>query len=125
MQFVSTDQAPQPRGHYSQAVVHDGLVFTAGQLPFDPVTGTLAGTSIEEQTLQALKNIKSVLRAAGADLDDVLKVTVFVSDIDLWGGVNDVYTTFFGDHKPARSVVPTRDLHNEVKIEIEAVAVVP
>jgi 2-iminobutanoate/2-iminopropanoate deaminase len=64
------------------------------------------------------------LRAAGADLDDVLKVTVFVSDIDLWGGVNDVYTTFFGDHKPARSVVPTRDLHNEAKIEIEAVAVV-
>ena len=125
MQFVSTDQAPQPRGHYSQAVVHDGLVFTAGQLPFDPVTGTVTGTSIEEQTLQALKNIKSVLRAAGADLDDVLKVTVFVSDMDLWGGVNDVYTTFFGDHKPARSVVPTRDLHNEAKIEIEVVAVVP
>ena len=65
MQFVSTDQAPQPRGHYSQAVVQDGLVFTAGQLPFDPVTGTVTGTSIEEQTLQALKNIKSVLRAAG------------------------------------------------------------
>ncbi len=113
------------RGHYSQAIVHNGLVFTAGQLPFDPRTGQVPSESVKDQTRQAIENVANVLAAVGASLNDVIKVTVFVSDIGLWGQVNEVYTDMFADHKPARSVVPTRDLHNDVKIEIEAIAAVP
>jgi 2-iminobutanoate/2-iminopropanoate deaminase len=124
MHTVSTDDAPRPRGHYSQAVVHKGLVFTAAQLPFDPGSNELRAETIEEQAQQALENLRAVLVAAGAQLTDVLKVTVYVSDIGLWGAVNEVYAQFFGDHRPARSVVPTRELHHGVKLEVEAVAVV-
>jgi len=124
MRSISTDQAPQPRGHYAQAMVHNGLVFTAGQLPFDPETGALVGESIEEQTRQALKNVAAVLAAAGAKMEHVIKVTIYVPDMAMWDGVNDTYAKFFGDHKPARSVVPTAALHGNVKIEVEAVAAV-
>ena len=122
MRSISTDQAPGPRGHYSQAIVHNGLVFTAGQLPIDPTTGSLAGESIEEQTQQVLENVATVLSAAGATLENVIKVTVYVPDMAFWSGVNEVYAKFFGDHKPARSVVPTRALHDDAKIEVDVVA---
>ena len=124
MRSIATDQAPQPRGHYSQAIVHNGLVFIAGQLPFDPETGALSVESIEEQTQQVLENMAAVLTAAGAKLENVIKVTIYVPDMATWGAVNEIYAKFFGDHKPARSVVPTRALHNNVKIEVEAVAAV-
>ncbi len=101
-----------------------GLVFIAGQLPFDPETGALSGESIEEQTQQVLENMAAVLTAAGAKLENVIKVTIYVPDMATWGAVNEIYAKFFGDHKPARSVVPTRALHNNVKIEVEAVAAV-
>lgn len=80
--------------------------------------------SIEEQTRQALENVAAIVAAGGGGLEDVLKVTVYVSDIDLWGRVNEVYSAFFGEHRPARAVVPTRDLHHGFQIEIEAVAAV-
>ena len=122
MKYIQTPNAPGPAGHYSQAIVHRGLVYVSGQLPVDPATGVKRTGSIEEQTLQALENIKAILEAAGSDLGRVLKTTVYVSDIQLWDRVNAVYARFFGDHKPARAVGPTRELHYGFKIEIEAIA---
>ena len=122
MQVVFTQRAPGPAGHYSQAIVHQGLVYVSGQLPINPETGEKVSGSIEDQTMQALTNLSQVLNAAGSDIRQVLKVTVYISDIDLWDSVNRVYARFFGDHKPARSVVPTRELHFGFKIEIDAIA---
>src|SRR5262245_29126155 len=119
-----TAHAPAPAGHYSQAIVHNGIVYVAGQLPIDPATGAKKLGGIEEQAEQALQNVAAILEAAGSDLAHVLKVTVYISDIDQWGKVNAVYAKFFGEHKPARAVVPTRELHYGFMIEIEAVAAV-
>ena len=124
MRRFSTDTAPQPAGHYSQAVVHNGLIYASGQLAIDPTTGKPMPGNIEEQTRLAISNLAAILEAAGSDLEHVLKTTVYVSDIDLWGRVNAVYAECFGEHRPARAVVPTRDLHFGCLVEIEAVAVV-
>ncbi len=121
---VTTEKAPRPAGHYSQAVVHNGIVYVAGQLPIDPATGEKRTGSIEEQTEQALKNLFEILTAAGSDVDQVLKTTVYISDIELWARVNDVYARMFGAHRPARAVVPTRELHFGFQVEIEALAAV-
>ncbi len=121
---VSTQNAPKPAGHYSQAIIHNNIVYVSGQLPIDPKTGEKRLGSIEEQTEQALKNVSEILKAAGCNLNRVIKTTVYVSDIKLWGRVNAVYSNFFGDHRPARAVVPTRDLHFGFQIEIEAIAAV-
>jgi len=121
---VSTENAPKPAGHYSQAVVHDNIVYVSGQLPIDPETGEKRIGSIEEQTEQALKNLFEILKAAGSDINQVIKTTVYVSDIELWDRVNAVYSEFFGAHRPARAVVPTRNLHFGFQIEIEATAFV-
>ena len=122
MKKIQTDRAPVPAGHYSQAVVHGGLVFISGQLPVDPLTGEKITGSIEEQTRQVLKNLSAILDASGSSIDQVLKVTVYISDISLWGKVNEIYTEVFGDHRPARAVVPTPELHFGFKIEVEAIA---
>ena len=119
---IQTGNAPAPAGHYSQAVVHGYLVFVSGQLPIVPETGEKITGSIEEQTLQTLKNVAAILEASGSSTDRVLKVTIYIPDMDLWGMVNDVYSGFFGYHKPARAVVPTRELLAGFKIEIEAIA---
>lgn len=122
MQFISTENVPRPGGHYSQAVVHRGIVYAAGQLPIVPETGEKCLGTVEEQTERALMNLEAVLEAAGSGRDRVLRVTVYVSDISLWNRVNAVYAEFFGDHRPARTVVPTRDLHYGFLVEIDAVA---
>jgi len=122
MKKIFTPNAPKPAGHYSQAIVHDNVVYVSGQLPIDPVTGEMRLSSIEEQTEQALKNVAEILKASGSDIDSVIKTTVYISDIQLWDRVNDVYSKFFGEHRPARAVVPTKNLHHGSKIEIEAIA---
>ncbi len=119
---VSTSSAPAPGGHYSQAVVYNGLVFISGQLAINPATGEKMTGSIEEQTEQCLKNIAEILKASGSDLSRVLKMTVYVSDMEMWGAVNAVYARMMGEHRPARAVVPTRELHYGFKVEIEAIA---
>jgi 2-iminobutanoate/2-iminopropanoate deaminase len=124
MQIVKTPNAPQPAGHYSQAVIHNGLVYVSGQLPIDAKTGAKHVGTIEEQTRQALQNVAEILKAAGSDLDRVVKATVYISDISLWDRVNTVYAECFGQHRPARAIVPTRDLHFGFQIEIEVVATV-
>ena len=124
MEMILTPKAPRPAGHYSQAVVHNGLVYVAGQLAIDPETGERKTGSIEEQTEQTLRNVAAILDAAGSGLDQVLKMTVYISDIDLWGRVNEVYAKILGEHRPARAVIPVKDLHYGFQIEIEAIAVV-
>jgi 2-iminobutanoate/2-iminopropanoate deaminase len=124
MKEVRTNDAPPPAGHYSQAIVHDGLVYVSGQLPIDPKREEKHVGGIEEQTEQVLHNLDAILKKANSDRDHVLKVTVYVSDIALWARVNAVYGRFFGDHRPARAVVPTRELHFGFQIEIEAIAAV-
>jgi 2-iminobutanoate/2-iminopropanoate deaminase len=121
---ISTRNAPKPSGHYSQAVVHGGMAYVSGQLAIDPRTGERCVGSIEEETEQALRNVQGILEAAGSGVDHVLKTTVYVSDIELWDRVNAVYAKFFDQHRPARAVVPTRELHFGFQIEIDAVAVV-
>lgn len=122
--FVETPNAPKPGGHYSQALIHNGLIYIAGQLPIDPATGEKKLGSIEEQTEQVLANLRAIVEAAGSDLSRVLKTTVYVSDIELWGKVNEIYARTFGEHRPARAVVPVKDLHYGFKIEIEAIAAI-
>ena len=119
---IHTQDAPTPGGHYSQAVVYNGLVFVSGQLAIDPRTGEKRLGSIEEQTEQVLENVSKILKAANSDLSRVLKMTVYISDINLWSAVNEVYARVLGEHRPARAVIPTRELHYGFLIEIDAVA---
>lgn len=121
---ISTPNAPTPGGHYSQAVAYNGTLYISGQLPINPFTGEINSGSIEEQTQQTLDNINTILKDSGSDKSKVLKMTVYISDISLWGRVNEVYSDFFGKYKPARAVIPTAALHNGALIEIEAVAAV-
>ena len=119
---VHTNNAPEPGGHYSQAIVSNNLVFISGQLPVVPSTGEKLTGPIGEQTLQVLKNIKAITEAAGSDITKILKVTVYISDLSLWDEVNKVYSSFFGSHKPARAIIPVKDLHHGCKIEVDAIA---
>jgi 2-iminobutanoate/2-iminopropanoate deaminase len=118
---INTPNAPTPAGHYSQATVYNGLVFVAGQLSILP-NGEHKFGSIEDQTEQALRNVHDILKAAGSDWDRVLKINISVADINLWDGVNKVYSRILGEHRPARAVIPTGKLHYDFLIEIEAIA---
>ena len=124
MQSIVTGDAPAAAGHYSQAIVHNGVVYVAGQLPIDPTNREKPIGSIEQQTEQTLRNVEAILRAAGSGLDRVLQMTIYISDIELWGGVNVAYSRMMGSHKPARAVVPVKDLHYGYQIEIQAIAAV-
>ena len=119
---INTPNAPQPAGHYSQATVYNGLVFVAGQLSIDPVTGEKRPGSIEEQTELALSNVHAILKAACSDWDRVLKMKISISDINLWAAVNKVYSRILGENRPARAVIPSGPLHYGFLIEIEAIA---
>ena len=122
MKTIHTPDAPAPAGHYSQAVVHGGLIYVSGQLPVDPARTEQAVGPIEEQTEQALRNVGAILEAAGSGLDRVVQMTIYVSDVSLWGRVNAVYAGVMGNHRPARAVVPTNELHYGYQIEIQAIA---
>ena len=119
---VSTDGAPRAIGPYSQAVVAGDLVFTAGQIALDPATMELVGGGIREQTTRVLSNLRAVLQAAGTDLPKVVKTTVFLADMADFSAMNEVYSQFFGDHKPARSTVAAAALPRGARVEIDLVA---
>lgn len=121
---VSTPSAPGAIGPYSQAVIAPPLVFTAGQIPIVPATGQLAGDDIRSQTRQALTNVSEILRAAGASLDRVVKTTVFMKDLAEFQSMNEVYAEFFPSSPPARSTVEVARLPRDVRVEIEAIAIV-
>jgi 2-iminobutanoate/2-iminopropanoate deaminase len=122
--IIATDRAPGAVGPYSQAVRTDRLVFTAGQIPIDPATGSLVEGAIEEQTRQALANLRAVLEAAGSGLDRVVKMTVFMTDLGLFKRMNAVYAEHFPSAPPARSAVQVVALPLGAAIEMEAVAIV-
>jgi reactive intermediate/imine deaminase len=118
---VETPLAAKPQGHYSQAVVHGGLVYVAMQIAIDPEKGPQLGP-VDNQARVALSNVEQILKAAGSSMDRVLRVTVYLSDISLWGQVNDVYADYFGDHRPARGVVPCKELHLGLDVAFEVTA---
>ncbi|QSG10662.1 Rid family detoxifying hydrolase [Halapricum desulfuricans] len=120
--IVNTDDAPAAVGAYSQATETDDLVFTAGQIPLTPEGDLLDHTAIDVQTEQALENVEAILEAAGSSMDDVLKVTVYLTDIEQFEAMNDIYETFFEAEPPARSAVEVAGLPKDVDVEIEAVA---
>ena len=124
VRYVSTPGAPEPAGHYSQATVHNGVVYVAGMLPLDPVTRALVPGGIEVQLERTLANIEAVLTAAGSDWAHALRLTVYVPDITLWGQVNATYARILGDARPARAVIPTRELKPGVLCEIDCIAAV-
>ncbi len=123
---VQTDAAPKALGPYSQAIVANGMVFCAGQIPLDPATGNLVDGGIAEQTHQVLKNLRAVLKAAGSDLDRSVKTTVFLKSMDSFAAMNEVYgrPEYFGANPPARSTVEVARLPRDVMVEIEVVALV-
>jgi 2-iminobutanoate/2-iminopropanoate deaminase len=125
MHFVETLEAPRPAGHYSQGVVHDGLVFVAGQLPINPAAPDAPPGDPESQVRRALRNVAAVLEAAGSGLPHLLQVTIFVTDPSLWGEVNRVYAEMLGDHRPARAIIPCGELKRGYVVEITATAAVP
>ncbi|RTL37759.1 MAG: RidA family protein [Candidatus Melainabacteria bacterium] len=125
MQFIETSAAPLPAGHYSQAVVVNGLVFVSGVLPLAPNTGCLIPQGIAAQATQLFENLSAVLRAAGSDLQQLVSIQLFIPDIGSWESVNGIYQKILGAHKPARSIIPCGPLHYGVLIEANAVAIVP
>ena len=122
MKIVETPRAPLPAGHYSQAVVYGGLVFVAGQLPLDVAHPGRPAGDVEEQTERALENVEAILESVGSSLDRLLSVTVYVTDISLWPRVNAAYARVLGAHRPARAVVPVKELHHGYLVEVQAVA---
>lgn len=120
--IIQTDKAPAAIGPYSQGVEAGGLVITSGQLPIDPATGAFPA-GVEEQTRQSLTNCASVLAAAGLGLENVVKTTVFLSDMNNFAAMNGVYAGFFPDHCPARSAVEVARLPKDALVEIECIAV--
>jgi 2-iminobutanoate/2-iminopropanoate deaminase len=122
MKIVSTPDGPTPAGHYSQAVVYGGVVYVAGMLGKDPATPDAPLGGAGEQTRTALRNVSTVLEAAGSSLNSVIRMTVFVSDIDYWGEVNEAYAEVMGDHKPARAIVPVKNFAEPYVVEIVATA---
>lgn len=115
---------PAPAGHYSPGVVHGGVVYVSGQLGRGPDMSDAVAGDIAQQTQRALAGVAEVLRAAGSDMSKLLKVNLYLSDVALWGAVNATYRQVLGEHRPARAIVPTGQLHYNALIEIDAIAAV-
>jgi 2-iminobutanoate/2-iminopropanoate deaminase len=122
--IIATDRAPRAIGPYSQAVRAGNLVFASGQIPIDPATGEFVSGGIAEQTEQVLRNLAAVFKAAGLGLDQVIKTTVFLLDMDDFTAMNEVYGRFFGEQPPARATVQAARLPRDARVEIEAIAVI-
>ncbi len=121
---ISTNKAPEAVGPYSQGVRAENLIFTSGQLPIIPETGELLKDDIKKETRQCLENIKAILEEAGATLEDIVKVNIYIVDMDNFSSINQVYEEYFNQHKPARSCVEVSRLPKNGNIEIEAIAVI-
>jgi 2-iminobutanoate/2-iminopropanoate deaminase len=120
---VQTENAPAAIGPYSQAIKINGFVFVSGQIPIDPRTGEFVEGGIREQTEQVLKNLAAVLEASGSSLDQIVKTTVFLADMQDFALMNEVYSSFFRENPPARATVAAAGLPRNARVEIEAVAV--
>jgi 2-iminobutanoate/2-iminopropanoate deaminase len=124
-QIISTGDAPKAIGPYSQAVAHNGLLYLSGQIPLDPESMQIVDGDIAAQTHRVMLNLKAVLEAAGSSLDQVLKTTVFIKDMTEFAAMNQVYGEYFNANPPARATVEVARLPRDVKVEIEAIAIVP
>lgn len=122
MKLVSSPGAPTARGHYSQAVVHGGIVYVAGQLPLVPGEPEARLASFEDQARRVIDNVIAILEEAGSSADLILKVTVYITDVSHWPAFNAVYAERLGAHKPARTVVPVAGLHYGYLVEMDAIA---
>lgn len=120
---ISTDKAPAAIGPYSQAIEVNGMIYTSGMIPIDPSTGELVTGSVEAQTEQAISNLEALLAASGSSIEKAVKTVVFISNMDDFGKINEVYAKHFKEPYPARSCVQVARLPKDVAIEIEAVAV--
>jgi reactive intermediate/imine deaminase len=124
MKTISTDAAPLARGHYSQAVVHGGMVYVAGQLPIVPRDPERRLAGFDEQARQVIDNVAAILEAAGSSLGHVVRATVYIADVAHWPAFNRIYAERLGDHRPARTVVPVAQLHYGYLVEMDAIAAV-
>jgi 2-iminobutanoate/2-iminopropanoate deaminase len=122
--IIHTDQAPKAIGPYSQAVLHNGILYCSGQIPLNPATMEIVGTSAAEQAEQVMKNLEQVLKAAGAGFDQVLKTSIFLADMADFAAVNEVYGSRFSENPPARETVAVRTLPKEVLVEISMIVAV-
>lgn len=122
MQAIQPETMPRPVGHYTPGMVANGLVFVSGQLPIDPATGKVVPGGITAQTERALRNVELVLKAAGSGLDRVVQLTIYISDGELWGSVNEVVARVMGSHRPSRAIIPVSPLHYGSLLEVQAIA---
>ncbi len=123
IETIATENAPKALGPYSQALKAGGFIYCSGQIPINPATNTVEALTIEDQTRQAITNLRNVLEKAGSSLANVVKTTVFIKDMNDFAALNAVYAELFGDTKPARSCVEVARLPKDVKVEIECIAV--
>lgn len=121
--IISTDKAPQAIGPYSQAIEFNGMIFTSGMIPINPADGTLVTGSVEEQAEQALKNLKALVEESGSSMEQVVKTTVFIKDMNDFAKINEVYARYFTKNYPSRSCVEVARLPKDVLVEIEAIAI--
>lgn len=122
MKIIQTEKAPAAVGPYSQGTIAGNVIFTSGQLPLIPETGELVSDDIKKATLQSLNNVKAIVEEAGSSVEKIVKVNIFLNDINDFAAVNEIYSEFFGDHKPARSCVEVAKLPKAGLLEIEAIA---
>ena len=122
-QIIQTNNAPQAIGPYSQAVMANGTLYVSGQIPVVPATGAILSDTVEEQTRQVLENVKAVVEAAGLTLNDVVKTSVFIKNMDDFAVINGIYSEYFKENCPARACVEVARLPKDVLIEMEAIAV--
>ena len=119
---IKTDQAPKAIGPYSQGIMAGGFIFVSGQIPLDPVKGEIVGQTIEEQAHQVFRNLGAILQAAGSSLNEVVKATVFLADMNDFSRMNEVYAQYFSEPYPARAAFQVARLPREAKIEVEVIA---
>jgi len=124
LKSVATGKAPKAIGPYSQAVIANGFLYSAGQIALDPATMALVGSDVKAQTERVLRNLEAILHEAGSSLDRVVKTTVFLADMGDFAAMNEVYAQHFGEHRPARSTVAAKTLPKNALVEIDVVALV-
>lgn len=120
--IIHTDKAPQPIGPYSQAVAVNGLLFVSGQIAINPATGEMNMADVETETRQVMANLSAVLESAGASFEGIIKTTIFLSDMGLFGQVNEIYNSYFTGNYPARETVAVKTLPKNVNVEISVIA---
>lgn len=121
-EIISTEKAPKAIGPYSQGIAFENFIFTSGQLPIDPVTGELECSDIKKATELSIKNVNAILEQRGSCIEKIIKITIFVKDMNMFSDINEVYGKFFSENSPARSCVEVAKLPKDALIEIEAIA---